>query len=85
MQRGLVDDRASEDGYAVALPGEAQPVKPGGPSGVTVSLEADRVIEFTRATEAPDGPVAASCLSLCYRVARAGRTIGAITASVGSR
>src|SRR5712692_4615864 len=43
MQRGLVDDGASEDGCAVALVGEAHPVEPGGPSGGEVPLEADFV------------------------------------------
>ena len=43
VQRGLVDDRAVDDGGAVALVGEAQPVEPGGPAGVEVPLEADLV------------------------------------------
>src|SRR5437016_2702577 len=43
MQRGLVDDGASEDGCAVALVGEAHPVEPGGPSGSEVPLQADFV------------------------------------------
>ena len=43
MQCGLVDDRAREDGCAVVLVGEAQPVKPDGPSGLKVPLEADFV------------------------------------------
>ena len=43
MQRGLVDDRAMDDGGAVALVGEAQSVEPGGPAGVEVPLEADLV------------------------------------------
>ena len=43
MQRGLVGDRAADDGGAVALVGEAQPVEPGGPSGVEMPLEADLV------------------------------------------
>src|SRR6266851_3321834 len=43
MQRGLVDDRASEDGCADALVGEAHAVEPGGPSGSQVPLEADFV------------------------------------------
>ena len=48
MKGGLVEDRARNDGGAVALVGEAQPVEPGGPSGVEVPLEADFV---------PSGPV----------------------------
>src|SRR6267142_4195065 len=43
MQRGLVDDRASEDGCAVALVGEAHPVEPGDPSGGAVPPEAEFV------------------------------------------
>src|SRR5688572_20398697 len=43
MQRSLVRDRAMDDGGAVAVVGEAQPVKPGGPSGIEVPLEADFV------------------------------------------
>src|SRR5437588_2024621 len=43
MQRGLVDDGASENGCAVALVGEAHPVEPGGPSRGEVPLEADFV------------------------------------------
>ena len=43
VQRGLVGDRAVDDGGAVALVGEGQPVEPGGPSGVEVPLEADLV------------------------------------------
>jgi len=31
-QRGLVDDRSSEDGGAVALAGESEPVEPGRPA-----------------------------------------------------
>jgi hypothetical protein len=34
MQRSLVGYRAMDDGRAVAVVGEAQPVKPGGPSGI---------------------------------------------------
>src|SRR6266568_9114934 len=43
IQRGLVDHRAMDDGGAVAFVGEAQSVKPGGPSGIEVPLEADFV------------------------------------------
>ena len=43
VQRGLVDDRAVQDGGAVGLVGEAQPVEPGGPPVVEVALEADLV------------------------------------------
>ena len=43
VQRGLVDHRAMEDGGAVALVGEAQPVKPGGSASIEVPLEADCV------------------------------------------
>ena len=43
MERRLVGDRAVDDGGAVALVGEAQPVEPGGPSGIEVPLEADLV------------------------------------------
>ena len=39
MQRGLVDDRALDEGGAVALPGQAQPVKPGGPPAREVPFE----------------------------------------------
>ena len=37
MQRGLVGYRAMDDGGAVALVGEAQSVKPGGPPGIEVA------------------------------------------------
>ena len=43
MQCGLVGYRAIDDGGAVALVGEAQSVKPGGPSGFEAPLEADFV------------------------------------------
>ena len=40
IQRGLIDHRASEDGWSVACVGEAQAFKPVGPAIVTVSCEA---------------------------------------------
>ena len=43
MQRGLVGHEAIDDGCSVARVGETQSVKPGGPSGIQVSLEADFV------------------------------------------
>src|SRR3954451_23026945 len=43
VQRCLVDYRAVDEGGAVGLVGEAEPVKPGGPSGVEVPLEPDFV------------------------------------------
>ena len=43
IQRGLIDDRASEDGCSVACVGEAQALKPVGPPGIKVSLEANFV------------------------------------------
>src|SRR5580704_6698242 len=43
MQRGLVGYRAINEGGAVVLAGEAQSVKPGGPSGMEVPPEADFV------------------------------------------
>ena len=49
VQRGLVDYRAVDEGGAVALVGEAEPVKPGGPSGVEVPLEPDFVAARSRA------------------------------------
>jgi hypothetical protein len=41
MQRGLVDDVAMDDGGAVALMRETEAVKPGGPAGLEVPLDAD--------------------------------------------
>ena len=41
MQCRLVDDRAAEDGRAVALVAEGHSVEPGGPSGLEVAPEAD--------------------------------------------
>jgi hypothetical protein len=43
MQRGLVDDRTTDDGGAVAGVGEAQSVKPGRPPGIEAPPEADFV------------------------------------------
>src|SRR5690349_9855528 len=43
MERGLIGDRAAKDGRSIALMGEAQPVEPGGPSGLEAALEADLV------------------------------------------
>ena len=43
VQRGLVGDRAVDDGGAVALVAEAQAVEPGSPAGIEVPLEADLV------------------------------------------
>ena len=44
VQRRLVDDRAADDGGAVVLVGEAQPVEPGRPAGSEVSLDPDLVL-----------------------------------------
>jgi len=44
VQGGLVDDGAVDGGGAVAAGGEGQPVEPGGPAVVEVSLEADFVV-----------------------------------------
>jgi hypothetical protein len=43
MERGLVGNRAPKDGRPVALVAEAQPVKPGGPSGLEAPPEPDLV------------------------------------------
>src|SRR5919199_6603413 len=43
MQCGLVDHRALNKGGAITLVGEAQPVEPGGPSGIEVPLDSDLV------------------------------------------
>jgi hypothetical protein len=43
MQRGLIGYRAMDEGGAVAVVGNGQPVEPGGPPGVEVPLEADLV------------------------------------------
>src|SRR5689334_9583789 len=43
VQRRLVGDRAFDGGDAVAAAGEGQPVEPGGPPDVEVSLNADLV------------------------------------------
>lgn len=43
IQRGLVDDRTMDEGRAVAVVGQGQPVKPGGPSGIEVPPDADFV------------------------------------------
>jgi hypothetical protein len=43
MERGLVDDRTMDDGGAVAVAGEDQPVEPGRPAGAEVPLDADLV------------------------------------------
>src|SRR5450755_460790 len=43
MQRGLVGDRAVDDGGAVGAVGNGQPVEPRGPPGVEVPPEADLV------------------------------------------
>jgi hypothetical protein len=43
MQRGLVGYRATDDGGAVVLVGQAQSVKPGSPPGIEVPPEADFV------------------------------------------
>src|SRR5579872_489538 len=43
MERGLVGDGAMDDGGAVAVSGDGQPVEPGGPPGIEVPLEADLV------------------------------------------
>src|ERR1035441_8804775 len=40
MERGLVGYGAMDEGGAVAVVGEGQPVEPGGPPGVEVPLEA---------------------------------------------
>src|SRR5690348_1400965 len=41
MERGLVGYGAMDDGGAVAVAGDGQPVEPGGPPGIEVPLEAD--------------------------------------------
>jgi hypothetical protein len=43
VQGSLIGYRAMDDGGAIAPVGETQPVKPGGPSGIEVPLEADLV------------------------------------------
>ena len=43
MECGLVGDKAGDDRGAVVLAGQAQSVKPSGPSRVEVALEADFV------------------------------------------
>jgi hypothetical protein len=43
MKSGLVDDKAMDEGGAVALVGEAQSVEPSGPSRSEVTLETDFV------------------------------------------
>jgi hypothetical protein len=43
MQRGLVAEQAMDEGGAVALAGEAQPVEPSRPSHAEVPLDADLV------------------------------------------
>ena len=43
IQRGLIDERASEDGCSVALMAEPQARKPLGPPGIQMSLEANLV------------------------------------------
>src|SRR4051812_34064668 len=43
VQRGLVGYGATDDGGAVAVAGDGQPVEPGGPPGIEVALETDLV------------------------------------------
>ena len=43
MECGLVGDETTNGGGAVAVMGETQSVKPGGPSGAEVPLNADLV------------------------------------------
>src|ERR1700759_926844 len=43
VERGLVGYGAMDDGGAVAVAGDGQPVEPGGPPGIEVPLEADLV------------------------------------------
>ena len=43
VKRGLVGDGAIDDGGAVAVVSEGEPVEPGGPPGIEVPLEADLV------------------------------------------
>lgn len=43
MECCLVGDKTTNEGCAIALLGKAQSVKPGGPSSIEVSLEADLV------------------------------------------
>ena len=43
VQGSLVGDQAMDDGGAVALLGEAQPVEPGSPSAIEVPREAELV------------------------------------------
>ena len=44
MQRGLIDDRAAQDGCPVAILGETHSVKPGRPSSIQMPFEADFVL-----------------------------------------
>jgi hypothetical protein len=43
MERSLVGYGAMDDGGAIALEAEAQPVEPGGPSGIEMALEANLI------------------------------------------
>ena len=63
VQRGLVDDRAVEDGGAVGLVAEAQPVEPGGPAVVEVAREADLVLPRLV-------PAACRCLGVVHEAER---------------
>jgi hypothetical protein len=44
VQRGLVDDGSAEDGGAVGLAGDGEPLEPGGPVGSEVTVDADLVL-----------------------------------------
>ena len=44
VQRGLVDDRALDEGGAVALVAEVQAIKPNGPAGIQVPLQANCIV-----------------------------------------
>src|ERR1700755_1582529 len=43
VQRGLIGHEAMDEGGSVAVASDGQPVKPGGPPGIEVPLEADLV------------------------------------------
>src|SRR5215210_9166718 len=53
VQRGLVGERAGQDGGAVAGGGEAHAVEPGGPAAVEAASEADLVATRVGEAEVP--------------------------------
>ena len=53
MQCGLVDHSALDKRGAISLVGEAQPVEPGGPSGIEVPPDSDFVAPSFVAWHAP--------------------------------